>query len=162
MNARPLIDSLYFARNGKQISGEAQLADLPRLHDLLESTQGTLSYVIRGSVDKQDNPVLNLGVVGHCRLMCQRCLQGMDHSIHLEARLVLREQAELDVLEDEDDEFDSILADAKLDVLDLLEEEILLSLPIAPKHGLGGCQAKVEAALQQETHPFAALAKLKK
>jgi len=81
--------------------------------------------------------------------------------------LLLRDQASLDALgdsvADEEEEFDSILADAHLEVLDLLEEEILLSLPIAPKHELGACRATdSENARKEEQHPFAVLAKLKR
>jgi uncharacterized metal-binding protein YceD (DUF177 family) len=46
-------------------------------------------------------------------------------------------------------------------VLALLEEELLLSLPIAPKHGLGECQIAVEG-LSRSNNPFAVLAGLKK
>jgi uncharacterized protein len=75
---------------------------------------------------------------------------------------LLRDQAELDALEDDEEEFDSILAEAKLDVLDMLEEEILLSLPIAPRHEAGDCQAAGgESAGKGKENPFAALANLR-
>ena len=66
--------------------------------------------------------------------------------MQIETRLLLAQPSELDALDEsvaewEEEEFDSILADAHLDVLNLLEEEILLSLPIAPKHESGACQA---------------------
>jgi uncharacterized protein len=82
--------------------------------------------------------------------------------------LLLRDQASLDALDDDvaggkEEEFDSILADTHLNVLDMLEEEILLSLPIAPKHELGACQATDgENAQGEEKSPFAVLAKLKR
>jgi uncharacterized metal-binding protein YceD (DUF177 family) len=45
----------------------------------------------------------------------------------------------------------------------MLEEEILLSLPIAPKHELGACQAADGKNTQRdEKNPFAVLAKLKR
>jgi len=98
-------------------------------------------------------------------LQCQRCLNGLDYAVQLDTRLLLRDQASMDALRDNDgeEEFDSILADAHLNVLDLLEEEILLSLPIAPKHELGACQATdSENAREEEQHPFSVLAKLKR
>ena len=79
---------------------------------------------------------------------------------------MLRDQASLDALDDmaaggDEEEFDSILADKHMDVLDLLEEEVLLSLPIAPKHELGACRTAGSENRYEERHPFAALAKLK-
>lgn len=164
MYARPFIDSLDFARNGQQISGEVPLAELSRLQDVLESPQGILSYTLRGGLDKQGNHFLDVGIAGRCQLRCQRCLAGLDYPVNIDTRLLLRDQASLDALEDEEEEeFDSILADAHQNVLDLLEEEILLSLPIAPKHESGGCQATDgENTDQEEKNPFAVLAKLKR
>ena len=168
MHARSFIDSLDFARNGQQISGEVPVAELPRLMGVLENPQGTLRYSVQGVVDKQGNPALHISVAGQCQLRCQRCLNGLAYPVRLDTRLLLRDQASLDALDDnvagtEQEEFDSILADVHLNVLDLLEEEILLSLPIAPKHELGACQVTDgENAHREEKNPFAVLAKLKR
>lgn len=168
MYARPFINSLDFARNGREISGEVPVAELPRMLDMLQNPEGILSYTVQGGVDKQGTHFLDVNVVGQCRLRCQRCLNGMDYPVRLDTRLLLRDQASMEVLDDMIagggvEEFDSILADAHLDVLDLLEEEILLSLPIAPKHDLGACQAtNGENAYKEEKSPFAVLAKLKR
>jgi len=167
MNARPLIDSLDFARNGQKTSGEVPVAKLPRLLDFLENHQGILSYTVRGGIDRDGVTSLDVSVAGNCQLRCQRCLSRMDYAIRLESHLLLRDQATLDALDSsadggEDEQFDSILADAHLDVLDLLEDEILLSLPIAPKHESGECQAAEGRKVpEEEKNPFAALAKLK-
>ncbi len=168
MFARSFIDSLDFAGNGRQISGEVPVAALPRLLDALEDPRGTLEYTVRGGVDKQGNPLLDVSITGNCRLRCQRCLGATEHAVRIDTRLLLRDQASLDALDDEvaggeDEEFDSILADAHLDVLNLLEEEILLSLPIAPRHELGVCQAAGGGNKhEEEKNPFAVLAKLKR
>lgn len=163
MFARSFIDSLDFARNGRKISGEVPVAEMPRLLDTLENPQGILSYTVHGGMDSRDDPLLNVSVAGHCQLRCQRCLNAMDYPVRLDVRLMLLSQAGLDALGDDEDECDSILAEAQLDVLNLLEEEVLLSLPIAPKHDdLGACQAADGNNTPREAkHPFAVLAKLK-
>lgn len=168
MFARPFIDSLDFAGNSRQISGEVPVAEMPRLLDALEDSRGILEYTVRGGADKQGRPLLDVSITGNCRLRCQRCLGAMEHAVQIDTRLLLRDQASLDALDSdvaggEEEEFDSILADAHLDVLDLLEEEILLSLPIAPRHESGACQAtEVGARHEEEQNPFAVLAKLKR
>ncbi|HEU0189395.1 MAG TPA: YceD family protein [Gallionella sp.] len=168
MHARSFIDSLDFARNGQKLSGEVPIVELSRLQDALENPSGVLSYTVQGVVDKQGNPALDVCISGSCQLRCQRCLNGLDYAIQIDTRLLLRSQADLDRLDDdvaggEEEEFDSILADTHLNVLNLLEEEILLSLPIAPKHESGTCQATdSENAREEEQHPFAVLAKLKR
>ncbi|MGB9092964.1 MAG: YceD family protein [Gallionella sp.] len=131
---------------------------------MLETSRGVLQYTVQGGVDKQGIHFLNVGVAGLCRLRCQRCLEGFDYPVRLDTRLLLRDQAGLDELDsDAEEEFDSILADKHLDVLALLEDEILLSLPIAPKHALGACQATDGENLQGVVkNPFAVLAELKR
>ena len=162
MYARPFIDSLDFARNGQEISGEVPIAELPRLLDVLQDSRGVLSYTVRGGLDNLGGHRLDISVVGRCLLRCQRCLNGLDYAVRLDSRLLLRDQAGLDALGNDEDEFDSILAEAHLDVLDLLEEEILLSLPIAPKHELAACQvAGGGDAHKEKLQSFAVLAKLK-
>ena len=170
MFARPFIDSLDFAGNGRQISGEAPVAALPRLLDALENPQGILSYTVRGGLDSRGGPLLDVSIAGQCQLRCERCLNAMDYPVRLDVRLMLRDPASLDALDsggEDEEEWDSILADAHLDVLDLLEEEVLLSLPIAPKHEFGhepgACQATGSGDThEEERNPFAILAKLKR
>jgi uncharacterized protein len=163
MYARPFIDSPDFAGNGREISGEVPVAELPRLQEVLESPLGILSYTVRGGVDRQGSRFLDVSVTGRGQVRCQRCLEVMDYPVQLDTRLLLRDQASLDALEDEEEEFDSILADVNLDVLNLLEDEILLSLPFAPKHEPGACQAAGSKNMHaEERNPFAALAKLKR
>lgn len=165
MDARPFIDSLEFARNRARISGNVILSDLPRLLEMLEDPYGILSYSVQGSVDRQGMSYLDVDIAGRCRLRCQRCMSGLDYPVAIHTRLSLRDQASLDALEHgsiEEEECDSILVDPHLNVLEMLEEEILLSLPFAPKHELGVCQAASEEYVRGgKDSPFGILADLK-
>ncbi len=162
MDVRPFIDSLDFARNGQRISGEISVTQLPRLLDVLKNQQSVLHYTIQGGVDRFGCALLDVSINGTCQLLCQRCMNNMDYLVQITTRLLLRNQASLDALDDEEEMFDSILADAQMDILDLLQDEIVLSLPIAPKHQIGDCQAADgKQSAKETTHPFAALAGLK-
>ena len=125
-----------------------------------------MHYTVQGGVDKQGMHFLDVSLTGLCRLRCQRCLQGLDYPVQLDSRLLLRDQASLKVLDmvvDNEEEFDSIAADSNLNLLELLEEELLLSLSIAPKHELGACQATDgNNSHLEEQNPFAVLAELKR
>ena len=163
MYARPFIDSLDFAANGRQIDTQVLIAGLPRLQESLDTNQGDLHYHLQGSMDNQGRPVLDLSIDGRCQLRCQRCLQALDYGIRHDSRLLLCDEAALVALEDEEEEFDGILADAHLDVLALLEDEILLNLPISPMHEAGACQVSAAEDRQEGIpHPFAMLEKLKR
>ena len=161
MFTRPFIDSLDFARRGGDLSGEVPVAELPRMADALTDFIGIISYGLRGLVGNDGKPYLVLTLEGSCNLRCQRCLNTLPYQINLVSRLRLVSEGEIDSTDIEDDEVDSIPNEKHLDVLGLIEEELLLSLPIAPKHDEGECEVVVEG-LNRSNNPFAVLASLKK
>ncbi|MBI5918344.1 MAG: DUF177 domain-containing protein [Nitrosomonadales bacterium] len=160
MFARPFIDSLDFALNGKELRGEIPVTEMPRLQDMLATPVGRVSYVVQGFTGGDGKPMLDLMLEGSCQLRCQRCLEVMDFPFMQHTSLRLQE-GELDEFAVEEDEIDSIAASRRLDVLGLLEEEILLALPFAPKHPEGECKSALEGLNSADQNPFAVLAGLK-
>jgi uncharacterized protein len=161
MFAQHFIDSLDFARKGREMQGEVQLAEMPRLQDKLAVSEGKISFVVRGMQDKNGLPMLELTLNGLCQLRCQRCLGELAYPVQLHSCLRLAQAGELDEFSVDEDEQESITADPRLDVLALLEEEILLSLPFAPAHPVGACQPLMKGSDRSERSPFAVLAGLK-
>lgn len=161
MFTRPFIDSLDFARRGGELSGDVPVAELPRMSDILADSEGKISYILRGLAGNDEKPQLELVLDGACNLRCQRCLNALSYPIKLVSKLRLVSEGEVDSSDIEDDEVDSIPAEKRFDVLALIEEELLLSMPIAPKHGSGECEIAVES-LSRSNNPFAVLSGLKK
>jgi len=159
MFARPFIDSVDFARNGREIRGEIAVSELSRLGDLLAKPDGLLTYIVNG-FREGDSDMLGISLLGACTLRCQRCLGELKYPVDMTSRLLLLPADRLDEVED-DDEVDAIEAVPRLDVLALIEEELLLGLPFAPMHPDGEC-APATNGLQQKASPFAVLAGLKK
>jgi uncharacterized protein len=161
MFARHFIDSLDFARNGMELRGEVAMAEMPRLQDMLAEPEGQVSYVLRGRRDKNGKPVLELTLEGSCQLRCQRCLQSLAYPINMTSRLLPVPEGELDDSSPEEDGMDRIPAQASMNVLDLVEEEILLGLPLAPKHEFGACDAATESSPIPSRKPFEVLGRIK-
>ncbi len=180
MFARHFIDSLDFARKGMELRGEAPVSEMPRLQDLLFAPEGQVSYVLRGLPAKDGKHLLELVLEGGCQLRCQRCLQSLPYAIKTVSLLMPVPGSELEGLApeggelEEDDGIDRIPADAHMDVLSLIEDEILLGLPLSPRHELGACPesgagkksvaggAIAEGGSGEEAgNPFAVLRKLK-
>lgn len=164
MSEQVVIDSLEFARNGDTLRGKIAVADLSRLVDSLYSSAGILEYILSGSVNPHGKPTLHCQVKGRLKMQCQRCLEAMEYALDTRSDLVLAQnEAELlrlDELEEEAD--DAILADHQLNVLALVEDEVLLNLPMAPRHSAGTCQPKSAGENDAgESGPFAVLTKLK-
>jgi DUF177 domain-containing protein len=167
MFARHFIDSLDFARNGLELRGELAISEMPRLQDTVASPEGRVSYVLRGVQGKNGEPVLKLALEGSCQLRCQRCLQALPYSIKTVSFLMPVPAGELEssMAEggemEEEDGVDRIPADARMDVHDLIEDEILLGLPLSPRHEFGVCEAAPGSAPAEERNPFAILRGMK-
>lgn len=159
MFARPLIDSTDFAKNGREMCGEIPVVQLPRLADVLANQDGSLAYKVRGS-QVEDRYMLELELHGMCWLRCQRCLGELAYPIEMRAHLQLLPADRLAEV-DELDGVDGVESSRQLDVLALIEDEVLLGLPFAPRHEVGACSPAIKS-LQQSANPFAVLAGLKK
>ncbi len=158
MFARPLIDSVDFARNGKELAGKIRLEDMPRLQDIWAGAAGEMSFCIKGRLD-EGKEMLDLSFQGKCLLLCQRCLGGLLYPMDTTMRLWLLPANRL-AEGDEDVDLEVLEASAALDVWALIEDELLLGLPYAPKHPEGACAA----AQSEKSKPegvFSVLAKLK-
>ncbi len=134
------------------MSGEYSLLELSRLHDVLASHDGVLHWWLEGGRDA-GRPVLRLGVNGHLTLVCQRCLGPLSFTVEVEATLpIARDEAELCRWEREDPLLDALVAEPQLDVRDLIEDEVLLSLPAIPRHPIGGADERMDMATVSARH----------
>jgi len=162
MLAQLFMDPLDFARNGGTHHGKIALSGLERLQDYLTDNSGEVQYAVTGALNRNAKPMLQIVVRGLISLCCQRCLGKYPHALDLQADLLLaRDENELARL-DEDESVDCILATANMDVLALIEDEIILSLPLSPRHGESECSIdRPDSDTAKEKPIFAALAALK-
>lgn len=156
-----VIDCLEFARSGGVLERSVGMDQLPRLADILVTTQGSLSVRLEGWRDEQGKSWLQVNISGEPELCCQRCLGGVRFPLAISSRLQLMAPGE-EWPDDDlvDDSADAITAEKALPVLSLIEDEVLLALPIAPRHEQ--CESPSASATGQGTSPFAALAGFRK
>ena len=164
------IDTAKFAREGASLSGALSLADMPRIaKQLLDSSGqlfdlgGEIRYVVRGYVTDRGGPGLAIKITGSVNLRCERCLERLQYDLLLERDLVLLNGIdEFEPRDDEDDLVDIIPATPHLDLHATLEEEVMLGLPMAPRHAEGECHVPGEGSGgEHRPSAFAVLAKLK-
>lgn len=131
------VDPWRFCRDGQSWETRTEVAAFPRLAH--EFTQGTLFCRVVGRVDQRGSLSLRLAVNGEVELPCQRCLGDMPHKVDVERTLYLaRNEAEMERLDALPDS-DAIQAGETLNLVDLVEDEVLLSLPLATMHAEGEC-----------------------
>jgi uncharacterized protein len=159
--AGTVIDCLEFARSGGVLERKVGLDELPRLANFLATTAGFLVVRLEGWRDDAGKSWLQLEIGGEPELWCQRCLGGVRFPLAIRSRLQLvgpgEEWPDDDLV---DDSADAIAAEEALVVLSLVEDEVLLALPIAPRHAQ--CESPSANAAENGSSPFAALAALKK
>ena len=72
-------------------------------------------------------------------LCCQRCLGKLEHDLNIKTDLLIAKNEDELAYYDEDSSVDAILASHEMDALILIEDEIILSLPISPRHREDEC-----------------------
>ena len=159
-----VIDSLEFAQRNGALSGRLRLNALPRLAEVLFDTTGDLAYEVSGET-AGERTFLVLMLAGLLRLTCQRCLGAMEFALNVRNRVMLVEPGSPWPNDDQvggldDEACDAIEALHELDLAPLMEEEILLGLPIAPRHER--CEPPVTVVASAAATPFAQLARLKR
>jgi uncharacterized protein len=171
------LDVRAFAKAGQVLEGPSEIALFERLQAELMSEEDTPLLVdwqlhgeFRSDARGESVPWLHLEAKAEVPLPCQRCLRPVSISLDVDRwfRFVADEVAA--EAEDEDSEEDVLALEPRPDVLALLEDELLMALPLVPMHG--ECPVAVQmqsgelgvddVAVEPRENPFAQLARLKK
>lgn len=157
MAHQPVIDALEFAQAGASLRGSFVLAHFPRLREALYTADSdTLGYELHGGRDIQGRPALRLRVHGKLQLVCQRCLGPVHLPVDIDTTLVLAaSQAEIDAEPLTVRGPERVVASKSLPVAELVEDELLLAVPYAPRHAQ--CALQGPTKLEAKESPFADL-----
>jgi uncharacterized protein len=156
MSRQPVIDGFEFASAGAMQQGQLPVSGFARLKDQLAADTGEIEYRIEGVLDGRSRPSLQLRVKGTLQLRCQRCLEAMPYDLDETQLLVLAaSQAEIDADPVDADLPDRVLASKHMVLRDLVEDQLILALPFAPRHAR--CKAAGEVGEEGKVSPFADL-----
>lgn len=160
MSAQPVIDGFEFAESGRILRGRIVLSDFPRLRDVMADMNGELEYAVAGVRDDKGRLALRVSVAGSLRVRCQRCLGALELPVDIDSTLVLaRSEEELTAEPLDVEAADWVLAGKDMRVGELLEDELLLAVPYAPRHERCG-EESGRTAGEARTSPFAGLRNL--
>lgn len=169
--ARRWVDVKTFCRDAATATGTVPLASMLRLAVSLHGAPDTAAtWTASGSLRPVTGAApehwLLLQAQAVVPLQCQRCLQTVAQALQVQRRFLFVANEGLAERLDEELEDDVLVMPARLDLIELLEDELILSLPLVPRHE-GDCPQPlplpVQAAPADEAapHPFAALAALR-
>ena len=159
-----------FAEAGATLSGTTALHALPRLADEcpLSSAETPVHWQTQGSVRQtagQGKEIwLELSADVALTLECQRCLQAMEEPLHVQRAFRFVHDEATAARLDEELEDDVLVYSRQFDLLALLEDELIMALPFAPRHAACEPAADLQdsAPADEQPHPFAVLQQLKK
>ncbi|MCC7549307.1 MAG: DUF177 domain-containing protein [Burkholderiales bacterium] len=165
MSEQLVIEPARFAREGRKLAGRLAVDALPRLAEAVQPGSGEVSYEISGFITSKGHIGLRLSVSAAVGLVCNRCLEGLTQQLDSSREIVLVPGAdEFAQPEDESDTEDIIPEVARLDIRELVEDELLLAMPLAAHHD--ECAAPdvsgEDPLSAARLSPFAALSRLKK
>lgn len=144
-------------------AGEIPLGEMPRLGELLLDNNGIVRVDFEFAKNDLSLAVIRGQFAANLQLTCQRCLEPMDKALDQPFELLI------DASEEDIEAFDleSVnTSDGILDVFEVIEDELLLAIPIIVMHDDASCnphwQAETDnAEVKATNNPFAALAALK-
>jgi uncharacterized protein len=171
------LDPWRAALTGAAFVGSVTLAELPRLAGAVIGVEGPACFDLRFEQDAEGRAVVLGRVTLMARLICQRCLGDSSYPLDVPIAWVLVKSdvdsddlglAEVPGIPDHLEPL-PVVGDAPIHPLALIEDELLLAIPLVPMHRAGECQAEMPVNLagaeigeaDTRQHPFAVLATLK-
>lgn len=171
------LDVAAFIQDGATLAGDWPGASLTRLAESQTPPQDValqaVAWQVRGERVAVPGGEAELWLALQARtsawLTCQRCLQPVEVPLALDRRLrFVRGEAAAEAL-DAEIEDDVLALTRSLDLRELAEDELLLALPLVPRHAV--CPQPLPMAAEADTldgevpekpNPFAVLQSLKK
>lgn len=149
--------------------GNISLADLPRLCEALASNEANIYVKVDFFRGEQQQALMSIKLAATMQLVCQRCLDLMTFSTASTYDYMFMSDERGEIMLPEG--YDALVLGTKdpFDLKILVEDELLLALPIIPMHDLDECQQPVlldePEPIENEvtrSNPFSVLAQLKR
>lgn len=148
------VDALKLCQQRAQVSGAVSLTDLPRVAAQLHEVQGKAHAELAFDIDEQARRVIKGRINASLQLVCQRCLEGIAVTVQPELSLAL-------VWNDEQAGnlprwLDPVLMEGSdLDLYSIVEDELLLAMPLVASHDKGVCNPPPVGAAPVDSGKFA-------
>jgi uncharacterized protein len=140
------------AQQGATFEGDLKVAELPRFAQALARNCGSIHYYLEFPLAEKGTPLIQGTLSGQVQLSCQRCLEPVvtDLSSELTVAVVWAESQLAHLPKD----LDFVVEEEGIvDLLQLVEDELLLSLPIVNYHEQGACAEELKYSSPIEPVP---------
>lgn len=158
-------DPRKFAQQGVSLEGYIPLADLPRIAEVGTGVAGHVQVQLVFSLNEEHKRVVTGLARAELGLVCQRCLEPV--SVPVESDISLAIVWDEDAAKALPDYLDPwIVGEGAADFFDMVEEELLLSLPAVAYHSEPCVDSKLFSSgtpveVKKERNPFQVLEQIK-
>ncbi len=154
------IDSVRFCKEAQQLAGILAPVDLPRLAaEVLPAS----NFKVEWRAEGESPDALVLSLQSKVQMKCQRCLNTIDEHIDVSYRFqFVKDEQAAQAYDEENDEADALVHSRQFDLQELIEDEMLMALPLVSLHE--ACPDVGAAAflpVDAKPNPFALLKNLK-
>ena len=163
-----------FASEGEPLVGTTLLQNMERLAKESSGLQPDLAInwqaraELRAGAGAEDDIWLHLAASTSIPLTCQRCMTAVDSPIEVDQWYRFVATEEIAMAEDDESEEDLLVMEPQFDLLAVLEDELIMALPVVPMHEVCPVTPQMQtgeleaAESVEKPNPFAVLAQLKK
>lgn len=143
------VDPFRFADNAAHLQGTLLINNMQRLRVSLASDQGQVDVKIDFGLDEQGIRYLSGHLMTHLTLQCQRCMESFDYEIIDDFLLgIVQTEEEATRLPERYDPL--VVKGVDLLIQDVIEDELIVSLPIVPMHLPDQCKVKMPLTAESE------------
>ena len=136
------IDPNRFAEQNLTLEGNVRLADMARLNSTLNAPEDVVAVRLTFGVDEQGTTFIKGHLDTTLVVECQRCMEPFRYEIISDFAVGI--VTSLDEVNTLPENYEPALAqDGKLALRELIEDELILNLPIIPKHEPEDCNVKL-------------------
>jgi len=133
------IDPFRLARHRRSLAGSVDFERMPRLAEMLRDGANRADFSLRFGRDAGGQACVLGHINARLAVLCQRCLEPMEIAIEREVSLAL--VSESDDPEALDSSYEPLLVgDEALSLSGIVEDEIILAMPIFSRHPPLECQ----------------------
>lgn len=154
-----LIEPMAFAASGLVREWTFALHELDArvaAHEYFTDTGVSVQAVFSGGMDKWQRHFIDVRLQAQLPLLCQRCLKPVPFALDETVRVLLfADEAAADAA-DAEEEADVLVVTDVVDVREWVEDQLLMTLPVAPHHQDCG-DDDLAAQLEKPANPFAVL-----
>jgi uncharacterized protein len=154
------IDTPRFCKDAAVLGGWLAPADLPRL---AAEVMPDSDFSVAWQVQAQAPDCMRMSLQTKLQMRCQRCLSALDESIDVAYRFrFVNDEATAQVEDQASDEVDHLVHSKQFDLRELIEDEMLMALPLVSLHQVcPATPASTYVPKDEKPNPFAALIGLK-